>query len=131
MKRKLIIAAHGLLAEGLKDSTLMMIGELPYETGIYSLAKDNNPYDFSEELKCEVIVNPDIEYIVLTDLYGAKLFKAMYSLTSYPNVRLFTGTNLNMMLSICLNHPNELTDEDISMIVEESKNGIKYVRDAN
>ena len=63
--------------------------------------------------------------MILSDLYGASVCSALSALLVYPNVRLFTGMNINMLLVICLEYPEKLSDEDIQKIVLDARSGIK------
>lgn len=63
----------------------------------------------------------------MTDLFGASVFNAMYSLLKFENVKLCTGINLNLLLQICMESKDWLTDQDMSRIVLESKEGIQFI----
>lgn len=127
MKRKIILASHGKLSSGLLDTAKMIIGEIPCEIETYSLVPGKLAEDYAKELKIEISNNPEKEYVILTDLYGASVFTAMYSLVEYANVRLFSGMNLNLLLSVCVEYPNTLTNEDVERLVVDSQSGLKYV----
>lgn len=69
MKRKIILASHGNLSNGLLDTAKMIIGNIPYEVETYSLVPGKLAEDYANELKIEIDANLDTEYIILTDLY--------------------------------------------------------------
>ena len=68
------------------------------------------------------------EYVILADLYGASVFTAMYLCTKLDNVRLFSGMNLNMLLSVWLEHPAPLNETDIEQILHDAKSGIQFTQ---
>lgn len=65
--------------------------------------------------------------MILSDLYGASVCTAMLKLTIYPNVKLFSGMNLNMLLELLTRFSDSLNDEDVKQLVEESKAGVTHV----
>ena len=101
MKRKIVLASHGGLASGLYDTAKMIVGKLPFDVEIYSLQPGGLAEDYGRKLKKEIAAHMNTEYVILTDLYGASVFTAMYLCTKLDNVRLFSGMNLNMLLSVC------------------------------
>lgn len=126
MERKIVLASHGQLAAGMFDTANMIIGKLPYEVEVYSLQPGKLAEDYAKELKKEMENRSEIEYVILTDIYGASVFSAMYSNIEMNNVHLFSGINLNMLLSICLEHPAPLSNGDIEQIVNDAREGIQY-----
>ena len=127
MNRKIILASHGDLSVGVLDSLRMIIGEIPYEIETYTLKSGNIAEDYANELKKEIEQNPSKEYVIVTDVYGASVCSAMYRLTEYNNVKLFTGMNLNMLLCICMEHDHPLTNLDVDQIIEDSKKGVQSI----
>ena len=127
MERKIVLASHGQLAKGLLDTAQMIIGEIAYEVEVYTLQPGKLAEDFAKGLKMEIMQNPQIEYVILTDLYGASVFTAMYSLVVLDNVYLFTGMNLNMLLSVCLEHPDHLDETAALKIQEDARAGTQYI----
>lgn len=69
----------------------------------------------------------ETEFVILTDLYGASVCTAMSGLISYPNVKLFTGMNLSMVLAVCMEHADDLNMESIREIMQDAKEGIRYI----
>lgn len=128
MKRKIVLASHGRLSEGLLDTATMIIGDIPFETEVYSLQPGKNADDYVKVLREEMITEREVEYVILTDLYGASVFSAMYSCVEFENAKIFTGMNLNMLLSICLEYPNPLSEADIEKIIDDSREGIQIAK---
>lgn len=126
MNRKIVLASHGQLAQGLLDTAGMIIGKLPCEVDVYSLQPGKLAEDYAKELKNEMECRSDTEYVILCDIYGASVFSAMYGNIELDNVHLFSGMNLNMLLSICLEQPAPLQEKDIEQIVNDARAGIQY-----
>ncbi|MPN31430.1 hypothetical protein SDC9_178904 [bioreactor metagenome] len=51
----------------------------------------------------------------------------MYPLTFYPNVKLFTGLSLPIVLNLLLSYTEQLNPSSIQEILQESKEGIKFI----
>lgn len=127
MRRKIVVASHGNLAKGLVDSVSMIIGKPEYPIEIYMLYPGELADDFAKKMQNEICENLDRQYIILTDLFGASVFNAMYSLLKFENVKLCTGMNLNLLLQICIEKKDWLTDQDMSRIVLEAKEGVRFI----
>ena len=91
--RVLLLASHGGLAEGMRDTAAMVLGEFPCEVRTYSLLPGMNAQDAVATLREEVERRPQTEFVILTDVYGASVFTAFCQLLRYSNVRLFCGMN--------------------------------------
>ncbi len=125
--RKVILASHGEYSKGLLDSVKMIVGDLANCVSSYSLYPGASAADFALELEKTIVEDKETEYVILSDLYGASVCTAMLRLTTLPNVKLFSGMNLNMVLELLTRFSDELTKEDIEQLVEESKMGIQNV----
>ena len=125
--RKIILASHGQFSNGLLDSARMIVGDLANCVSAYSLLPGESAADFALELEKTISEDKETEYVVLADLYGASVCTAMLRLTTLSNVKLFSGMNLNMVLELLTRFSEELTNEDIDQLVEESRIGIQNV----
>lgn len=125
--RKIVLASHGELAGGLADTAKMIVGNAAEEVQVYSLRPGETADMFAEDLSRVVLDEPDTEFIILTDLYGASVCTAMSGLVLHSNVKLFTGMNLPMLLAVCLEYTESLCDESIAEIIMSAKAGIRYI----
>lgn len=128
--RELILASHGMFAEGAFDSANMIVGEQEH-VRTYRLRPGGSATDFAEELRKEIVQRPHTEYVILTDLYGASVCNAMLPLSAYENVTVFTGMNLCMVLELMMSDAEPLSEERIEELVETAKAGIQCVRVEN
>lgn len=98
--RKIVLASHHLLADGLKDTIQYL---MPTLTDIKSVSAymDNVPVE--KQLK-EALgeINEDDEYIIFTDMLGGSVNQEAVKYLQYPNVYVITGMNLPIVLSVCL-----------------------------
>lgn len=127
MNRKIYLASHGTLSHGLEDSAKMICGIVPYSLETFSLLPGMSPQEFADSVLKSVTAEPNTEHIILTDLFGASVCSALYPLSSYQNVFLFSGMNLNILLSICVEYPDSLSKNDAKNIVKTAQQGIKFL----
>ncbi len=125
--RKVILASHGTLSKGLKETAQMIVGSAADDILCFCLKPGHHPDEFAADLKAEIECNTSVEYVILTDLLGASVCTAMSQLLAYRNVRIFSGMNLNLLLSVLLEYSNSLTDEDCESLIADAKDGIKVL----
>lgn len=100
--RKIVIAGHGNIAEGLKSSASLIVGSLADSVITYALQPGGSATDFAEDVADMIANEPDSEFVVLTDLFGASVFNAFIPLYAHDNFYLFTGVNLGLLLSVMM-----------------------------
>lgn len=125
MERRVILASHSNLSRGLKDTAEMIVGVSNYPITVYSLEPGHHPEEFLRELEKDITSYPDCEYVVLTDIFGASVCTTMAQLLKYSNVVVFSGMNLNLLLSVLIEYPNQLTKSDIERIISDAREGIR------
>lgn len=125
--RKVFLASHGGLAMGAKTSIEMIIGEQEYLKA-YSLQPGGSAADFAAEIEQEILAEPENEFIILTDLYGASVCNAMMPLSAHENTKVFSGLNLGMALEVLTADPEPFTEEALEEIVADVRMGVQQVK---
>lgn len=126
--RILVIASHGGLAEGAVDSARMILGDSA-EVITYSLLPGESAADFAAILQKRIETEPHNEFVIAADLYGASVCTSLCTLTIYPNVRLFAGFNLCLLLELLsAGGDSPMTDEDAAELIELGKKGLREVK---
>lgn len=125
--KKIIIATHGELSQGFKNALELIAGNMAKEIITYSLVPGESAADFVAEIEKEMVAQPDQQFIIMGDLYGASIVNAMLSLASYPNGVLLSGVNLGLALQVLLDGADVITDEAINEMIEESQRGIRRI----
>lgn len=128
MSRKVILATHGDLSKGMLHSAKMIAGKFACEVDTYSLLPGHHPDEFKECIEKEVIAQPEKEFVLVTDLFGASVSTSLFTLTKYENVKMFCGMNLNLVLMLLVEYREALSEEDINQIINDSQIGIKYLK---
>lgn len=124
MKKKLILASHGCLAEGMHNATEMIAGK---NEDIYSYGLDTyeTPQEIYSEAKKLVDANQGSYIFVICDLKGGSVYNQMIQLSNVDNVFVIAGMNLALVLELSL--LSQITDikQDILRIIENSKKGVE------
>lgn len=122
--REVIIATHGDFSKGIKHSLQMIAGTSADAIETYQLRPGESAVDFAESLSKEL--NPEKDYLILGDLFGASVVNSFVPLTQNSNVFLVSGVNLNLALEFLLT-PGKLTEELVEQVITNAREGIKRV----
>ena len=119
----LILASHGDLSKGILNSTMMITGDLHKNVETFSLYPGENPLDYVNDLRKRIMRTKDT-WIIIADIQGGSVHTALLQLTALDNVIVFSGMNLNLVLSIMLDDYEDLSEDHLHTIVDEARAGI-------
>ena len=117
--RKIMIATHGYLANGIKSSIELLTGKKENVSYLNAYVDDK---DYTLEIKkfMESIGEED-EAVIFTDIYGGSVNqKAVLMLPEDKKIFLITGFNLPVVIEILL-FSEPLNDTVVKRIIEESR----------
>jgi mannose/fructose-specific phosphotransferase system component IIA len=114
--RKLVIASHGSFARGALDAATLISGEAECEVSVFCMRYGQAPGDFALELESEISAKPEKEFVILADLFGASICNALYPLTRFSNVKLFTDFNLRLLIEVMTDYKDPLSQADMDTI---------------
>ncbi|MDT3428253.1 PTS system mannose-specific IIA component [Paenibacillus forsythiae] len=126
--RKIIIASHEKMAEGIKD-TLNYISKGIGNVHALSAYLTNTPV--KEEVK-ELLgdVGEEDEVVVFTDLLGGSVNQAFAAYLDRPHFHIIAGINLPVIISVLVQPEDEyLTADQILNAVQEAREQLVYVND--
>lgn len=124
--RNVILASHGALCEGMKDSLRMIAGEeIVKDVRTYSLHPGENAIEFAQELKREIESHPEEEYIVITDVLGGSVHTALMQILTVDNLVLFSGMNMPLALEVIMKE-SCYTHDDMLQLCKAGMDGIGY-----
>lgn len=121
---KIILASHGGLSKGMKDSVSMIVGDLARDIETYSLLPGQNPEDFYQEVlkeakKCEE------QILILCDIKGGSVHTALSKLAILDNVLVFSGMNMGLVLDAVMKGLNgKLELAEANDLIEAAKDGM-------
>lgn len=124
--KKILIASHGKMADGIKNSLQILLGMGDAVETISAYTEgDNTNYELVIKQFIEN-VNSDDEAIIFTDIEGGSINQmVLRNIDKNKNIFVITGTNLPIVMTILLeNEPltkqliNELIGETLTKISE-------------
>ena len=119
---KIILASHGALAKGMKDTLDMIVGN-QVSIQAYS-AYDEENVDFASDISQQITREVNEQFIIVTDVMGGSVNNAMTELVlRYKNVFLITGMNLPLVLSLAT-YSGDIDLKAIDELVQEGKRGL-------
>lgn len=126
--RKILIATHGIYAEGIKSAAEFILGPQPDITTICAYTGDLALKDQLEEYfgGC----TPEDEVLILTDIYGGSVNQACMEYMKRPDTHLITGINLALLLQIMTLEETACDKATLLKLVEEAKEQISYVNES-
>ncbi|MBQ1523266.1 MAG: PTS sugar transporter subunit IIA [Erysipelotrichaceae bacterium] len=120
---KLFISSHGHFASGIKSSVEILMGPNDRITVFDAYINQDS---VNEHLDAFFrTVKPDDEVIMLSDLYGGSVNSVMYTYLTRSNTRLVAGVNLALVLELAVKE--EISDEDLAALVEQSRTMLRIV----
>ena len=120
---KLFISSHGHFASGIKSSVEILMGPNDRITVFDAYINQDS---VNEHLDAFFrTVGPQDEVIMLSDLYGGSVNSVMYTYLTRPNTRLVAGVNLALVLELAVKE--EISDEDLATLVEQSRTMLRIV----
>lgn len=126
--RKLLVASHGELANGVKSSLSMLVGKTDSITFLNAYV---NKEDIDETLnKFFSEDEAKNERIVFTDLLGGSVNQKVTLYAKKYHAFIIAGFNLPIILDVLLS-PETLTKEILSKKVEESRKALVLVEPEN
>nr|WP_248628633.1 hypothetical protein [Enterococcus cecorum] len=123
---KMILASHGKLAEGMKDTLEMIVGK---NENIYAFAaySDGSETKFLEDIQAIINENQDEQIVIATDVLGGSVNNEMIQLLNrYPQVYLISGMNLPVIITLAT-AVCPLTTEMIEEAISMGKEGVVFV----
>ena len=118
---KVILASHGSLADSMLEVLHMILGDED-DVESFCLNKYENPVALSQEVKKKVEAAGNEPVVLVCDIKGGSVFNHLLPLCTAPNVSLFTGMNLDLVLSLVNIKPG--TEAEFEEVEGEAKAGI-------
>ena len=123
---QIVLASHGGLADGARDTLDMIIGDVSNVHTI-SLARDDKDQIEDRALALIDSFDPSDAVYVLTDMLGSSVNNQMVSLkTKRPEVTVISGMNLPLILEIALSD-EPLSEAALVEVIKQSRAGIQDI----
>lgn len=124
---KILLASHGKLAEGMKNSVEIIMGEASKIEVINAYVDDtdfeNDALEFLKNLK-----NAE-KLIVVTDLLGGSVNNTFIEFLKKYDFYLVSGMNLLLVIQLLLLKGDDKLERELKRIISESKDGVILCND--
>lgn len=125
---KIVIVAHGELAKSFRDTVGMIAGpESAAQIACLCMTPEKEPEEFAEEARELLNQDPDADYLIFADLFGASPCNTCISVFRSASYRMVTGVNLGVLLEIMFQKDNLSLEELYETAQEMAKEGVKGV----
>lgn len=126
MKKRIVLASHGNLAEGMKNSLQVILGSEADSVTTFCLTRQNDIEDFKISLLSSAKNNREITFFVFCDLYGASAFTSLYPLVLESNIIVFSGMNLALLIA-CISEVEDVSQ--LPQTISRAQQDIKVFSD--
>lgn len=122
--RKFVIATHGLMADGMKDSIAFISGIKDSIQAISFFTQDlNYPQVVAEVFKDK---KDEDEIIIFTDIFYGSVCQQFMPYLGLSNVHMISGVNLPLILEIVMTS-GDLNADILRNIIISSREQLAYV----
>ncbi|AVL00718.1 PTS N-acetylglucosamine transporter subunit IIBC [Pediococcus inopinatus] len=130
MKRQLVIASHGKLAEGMKKTLEFIAGQQTQLT-VMTAYTDNQPIE-EQVKKIMSEFKPDEEVVIFTDMLAGSVNQKFFPYRSRPHTQIVTGMNLPVVLAVTMESTDDyLTSQKMRELIDQARQQLVYVNDIN
>lgn len=124
--RKILIASHGHLADGVKSSIEILCGNKSNISFINAYVDD---HDINEDINAYFkSLKPDDEAVILTDIWGGSVTQKFIPYCRQKNVYLIAGFNLAIVLELIFSE-EPLTEKSVHELIDKCRMQMIYAKD--
>jgi fructoselysine/glucoselysine PTS system EIIA component len=126
--KKFLLASHGYLAQGMLNSVNIILGDIDHVETLCAYVEENNDIDrLVDQIIKQMKEEPNIEWIVMTDIFGGSVNNAFMNRLDEHPFHLISGLNLALLVDLLSsNVTSKPTSELIEQSLELSRSTIKY-----
>ncbi len=129
--KQIVIISHKTMSKGMTETIKFFAGDI--ENLHYICAYENGKNEFPLNQLVGLLKKFDEldQVFLLTDLLGGSVNQTCSQLIKDYHVKVITGVNLALALSIVLDPSDQLTDDKIFELIEEAKGQMVYMNNYN
>lgn len=125
---KIILVAHGDLAVSFRNTVGMIAGpETAEQINCLCMTPEKDPEQFEEEARALLMKEPEADYLIFADLFGASPCNTCISVFRSASYRMITGMNLGVILDVMFRKDEVSLEELYESAQLTAKEGIKGV----
>lgn len=122
MMNKIVLASHGDLAKGMRQTAEMIIGTSENIHALSAFRDEDEPVNIQLEKLLAEIGYEDV--YLLTDIFGGSVNNDLLAIQQvHPEVTLIAGMNLPLVISIATQF-QKISEETLAHLVAESQQGM-------
>lgn len=127
--KQIVIISHKTMAQGMAETIKFFAGDIENLHSICAYQNGQNEFPTEELTTLIDSFNQNDQVFILTDLLGGSVNQNCAQLIKKKNVKVITGMNLALALSIVLDPSDQLPEHTIINLVEQAKNQMIYMND--
>ena len=124
--RKIILASHGNLAEGMLHAATVIAG-VQENLSAYGMEKYESPEGIYDALYSTIQNNAEDEYVIICDIRGGSVHNKLVEYCVYENVCVVTGMNLGLVLELIFADSELTMKEAVLEAMKSSKDSMEYI----
>lgn len=125
---KIILVAHGGLATSFRDTVAMIAGpETAAQISCLCMTPEKDPEQFEEEARALLMEDPEADYLIFADLFGASPCNTCVSVFRSASYRMVTGMNLGVLLDTMFQKDTLSLEELYENALQTAKDSIRGV----
>lgn len=125
---QIILASHGDFCAGLKQTAEMIAGKSEALT-VQSFKPGQDPDDYRQEFESTLGKDLKTPHLVLVDLKGGTPYNTAMYLSQKYNLKVVTGVNLPILLSVLTSRNEDTTiDELVAIALNQNNWGIENAK---
>lgn len=127
MARKILIATHGRMAAGIRDSLSVFLEDTRHIAVINCFTETKDPSPVLEAYFADL--EEEDELIVMTDLMAGSVNQMLMAHLEKRPFHLLTGVNLPLAMQVALCMDEQVTKEFLRESILQAQGEIRYVND--
>lgn len=129
--KQIVIISHKTMSKGMTETIKFFAGDIENLHYICAYENDENEFPLNQLVGLLKKFDELDQVFLLTDLLGGSVNQTCSQLIKDYHVKVITGVNLALALSIVLDPSDQLTDDKIFELIEEAKDQMVYMNNYN
>lgn len=129
MNRHFILASHGTFADGIANTTEIILGKHYQLHTLCAYISDNEDVSLTVSTLMNRFSDID-ELIIITDIFGGSINNEFIKYLTRPNTHLIAGLNLSLVIQLLTNNEEQNTIGLINSAIQTSRQAIQYCNQA-
>lgn len=129
--RKFLIATHGKMAGGIKNSLGILIGNTSNVTTIDAYLDDEEAENVTAQIEAfYATTEKDDQVFLMSDISGGSVNQLFLRFLDKPNSYLITGINLPLVIELAVNSSLPVTPEEIENAIAGARAGMMLINNS-